>query len=126
MRLLLDTHALLWWWQGNARLSKAAQAAIAANDVWVSPASAWEIATKVRLGRLPQAQRLSDTFEAGLKEQGFRQLAITIPHAILAGRLPGEHGDPFDRMLAAQSLIDEIPVVTKDEAIRSFGVSTIW
>jgi PIN domain nuclease of toxin-antitoxin system len=128
MRLLLDTHALLWWWQGNPRLSLAAREAIGdpRTEVLVSAVSAWEIATKVRVGKLLEATRLSDRFEEGLKDQGFHPLSITLEHALRAGRLAGAHRDPFDRILAAQSFCEDLPIITNDEKIKNFGVQTIW
>jgi PIN domain nuclease of toxin-antitoxin system len=128
MRLLLDTHALLWWWLDDPRLSRRASEAIDAQDadVYVSAATAWEIATKVRLGKLPAARRLADEFEAGLAEQGFRQLPITVAHGRRAGSLPGRHGDPFDRILAAQSFVEELPIVSNDDEIRRLGVDVLW
>jgi PIN domain nuclease of toxin-antitoxin system len=128
MRLLLDTHALLWWWFDDPRLSRRAREAIAAEDseVWVSAASAWEVATKVRAGELEHARGLSERFEPGLAAEGFRQLAITVAHALRAGSLPGRHRDPFDRILTAQSLIEELPIVSNDDAVRQFGIETFW
>ena len=128
MRLLLDTHALLWWWQGNSRLSQVARRAIAGKDaeVHVSAATAWELATKVRLGKLPEARRLTERFEEGLMEQGFLMLPISVAHGHRAGWLKGSHKDPFDRMLAAQALIEDCAVVTNDEKIARFDVRTIW
>lgn len=128
MRLLLDTHALLWWWLDDPRLSRRASEAISAADadVHVSAATAWEIATKVRIGKLPAARRLAEQFEKGLAEQGFRQLAITVEHGSCAGSLKGDHRDPFDRILAAQSIIEELAVVSADARIGHFGVKMLW
>lgn len=128
MRLLLDTHALLWWWLDDPRLSRRASEAIGAEDadVHVSAATAWEIATKVRIGKLPAARRLAERFEVGLAEQGFRQLAITVAHGRRAGSLAGDHRDPFDRILAAQSMIEGLLVVSADARIRRLGARTLW
>jgi PIN domain nuclease of toxin-antitoxin system len=128
MRLLLDTHALLWWWQGNPRLSRAAREAInaEANVVHVSAATAWELATKVRIGKLPEAERFIQGFQEGLAEQGFQSLPITIEHGQRAGLLEGSHKDPFDRILAAQALIEDCAIVTNDEKIARFGARTVW
>lgn len=128
MRLLLDTHALLWWWQGNPRLSRTARDAIAreAAETYVSAATAWELATKVRIGKLPEARRLAEGFVEGLTEQGIFMMPITVAHGHRAGWLEGPHKDPFDRMLAAQALMEDCAVVTNDEKIARFGVRTIW
>ena len=128
MKLLLDTHALLWWWEGDRRLSLRARDAMSAADaeIYVSAATAWEVATKFRIGKLPLARFSVDEFELSLTEQGFRQLAITVAHGLRAGSLKGPHRDPFDRILAAQSLIEELPIVSNDEAVRQFGVETFW
>ncbi len=128
MRLLLDTHALLWFLQGNERLSNTARVAIEDThaDVFVSAAVAWEIATKVRLGKLPEAVRLAGRFEETLAEQSFHPLAITVAHARRAGMLPGSHRDPFDRILAAQAEAEGMSLVTTDRLFAGFGVPTIW
>lgn len=128
MRLLLDTHALLWWWRGDRQLSPRARDAIAAVDaeIYVSAATAWEIATKVRIGKLAAAKGLVSEFEATLAEQGFRHLPISVAHGLRAGSLPGNHRDPFDRILAAQSMIEDLPIVSRDEEIQQLGVRTFW
>jgi PIN domain nuclease of toxin-antitoxin system len=128
MRLLLDTHALLWWWLDDPRLSRRASEAIGRGhaEVYVSAATAWEIATKVRLGKLPAARRLAEEFEAGLAEEGFHELPITVAHGTRAGLLKGDHGDPFDRMLAAQSMIEGLPVVSADARIGRLGAELLW
>ncbi|HEY7188943.1 MAG TPA: type II toxin-antitoxin system VapC family toxin, partial [Vicinamibacterales bacterium] len=103
MRLLLDTHALIWWLAGDSQLGSAARAAIAdeANEVYVSAASAWEVATKHRLGKLPGAGPLIVDFAREVRQQGFIALPITLEHGQVAGSLVGAHRDPFDRMLMA-------------------------
>ena len=128
MRVLLDTHAYLWWIGGSRRLSRAAKSVIgsAGNEVLVSVASIWEIATKVRLGRLEVAAGVTPTIADEVAAQGFVPLGISLAHAELAGSLPGAHGDPFDRMLIAQSLLEGVPILSADEAFDGFGVSRIW
>ena len=128
MRLLLDTHALLWWLDGDRRLRAQIRRAIGnkANDVFVSSASVWEITTKARLGKLPGAADVALDVPACVRDQGFSPLAITLRHAQLAGTLAGAHRDPFDRMLAAQSLIEAIPVVSADAAFDSLGAARHW
>ena len=128
MDLLLDTHALLWWLDGDLKLAVAARQAIAdpANAVLVSAASAWEIATKVRIGKLPNAVFVAEHFTGILNDQSFRDLAITIAHARRAGALPGEHRDPFDRMLIAQAQIEGLILVSNETLFDRFGVQRLW
>jgi PIN domain nuclease of toxin-antitoxin system len=128
MRLLLDTHAFLWWLDGNRRLPKRTRGLISddANVIMVSAASAWEISTKARLGRLPRAVDVAADLAAIVTAQAFTPLEITIPHAQRAGRLPGEHRDPFDRMLAAQAQIEDLPIVSNDPVFTGFGIERIW
>lgn len=92
----------------------------------VSAASAWEIATKVRLGRLPGAEELTADFRGFVLREGFAELDITLEHAVRAGLLPGPHKDPFDRMLIAQAQAYDLPIITNDRAFRDYGVRCIW
>ena len=128
MRLLLDTHALLWWWTDDARLSSSARTAIAnpRNDVFVSAASAWEIATKHRLGKLHEAADAVTRFDELILADGFTQLPILAAHALRAGCYDVDHRDPFDRILAAQSELECMPLVTVDPAFRLFATETLW
>ncbi len=128
MRLLLDTHALLWWLDGDRRLSRKARAAIAdqANTVVVSAASAWEITTKARLGKLPGAAEVAADVARCVAGQGFSTLDITILHAQRAGRLPGDHRDPFDRMLISQAQLEDLPLVSDDGVFDEYGVARVW
>lgn len=128
MRLLLDTHAFLWWLDGNRRLSDTARRAIedAANDVVVSAVSAWEITTKHRIGKLPRAEAVARDVAGAIASQGFEELAITVTDAERAGRLPGPHRDPFDRILIAQALGHDVAVVSLDRAFDRYGVNRIW
>lgn len=125
---LLDTHALLWWLFDDRRLSKRARAVLreAEHRVLVSSASAWEIATKHRLGRLDTAAPLVQDFSGWVTRAGFNELAIQSEHAVTAGTWSVEHRDPFDRMLAAQSRIEQIALITRDPAFEDFGIDTIW
>lgn len=127
-RLLLDTHTLLWWLSGDRRLSDAARGAIAHEYavVFVSAASAWEIASKVRLGKLDDPHGVMDSLTAHVRAQGFRELAITWEHGRRAGKLPGPHKDPFDRMLIAQAQIDSLAIVSNEEAFAPYGVERVW
>ena len=128
MRLLLDTHALLWWLDGDRRLSPRARRAIgnAANLVLVSAASAWEITTKSRLGKLPGAADVAADVAGCVSAQGFTALDISILHAQRAGHLPGDHRDPFDRMLIAQAQLEDLPVVSDDAVFDGYGVMRFW
>jgi PIN domain nuclease of toxin-antitoxin system len=128
VRLLLDTHVLIWWLAGDAMLSANAQAAIAdpANEVLVSAASAWEIATKYRIGKLPQAAALAADMPSVLTGQGFVELPITVRHAQAAGSLPGPHRDPFDRMLIAQAALADLVLVSNEAVFDRYGVRRLW
>ena len=128
MRLLLDTHALLWWWLDDAALADRARQAIddAANEIFVSAATGWEIAMKVRKGQLAAIRDRIADLEEDIAEDGFHALSVTMAHGLRAGMLPGHHGDPFDRLLAAQALTEDLVLVTRDRAIRDFGCETIW
>ncbi|MCY4574858.1 MAG: type II toxin-antitoxin system VapC family toxin [Gemmatimonadetes bacterium] len=128
MQLLIDTHAFLWWLAGNERLSRAARDAIGNpdNTVLVSAASAWEITTKHRLGKLPGADEVAGNVMATVENHGFQPLAITVSHAERAGRLPGPHKDPFDRMLIAQALAHDLTLVSIESLFDGFGVRRIW
>jgi PIN domain nuclease of toxin-antitoxin system len=128
MKLLLDTHVLLFWLDNSARLSKKVRALIAErdNEVFVSAASAFEIATKFRLGRLPQAAPLISDFTGWMLRAGFSELPIAMRHAHRAGLFAAPHRDPFDRLLAAQSLEDSLPIASTDDALDLFGVQRVW
>jgi PIN domain nuclease of toxin-antitoxin system len=127
MAILLDSHAFVWWLIEQERLSPAAFNAIQREpDTYVSAVVAWELAGKVRLGKWAEAKPLSDRFFEALEENRLRHLPITLEHAHLAGSLPGAHRDPFDRMLAAQAILEAMPLVTADPAFRSFAVETLW
>jgi PIN domain nuclease of toxin-antitoxin system len=95
-------------------------------EIFVSAVSAVELATKVRLGKLPEAAVLTHTLAATLAEQQFLHLPVTLEHGRIAGLLPGAHRDPFDRILAAQSLLEHLPLVTADPALRGFGIEVVW
>ncbi len=128
MRLLLDTHALLWWLAEPERLSPAAHAAIADrnNQVLASAASGWEIATKARLGKLPAASELVDDLPHLLAAQGFELLPITLRHGLHAGGYAMPHRDPFDRLLAAQAELGQLTLVSLDPALKAFPCRLLW
>ena len=128
MRFLLDSHALIWWFAEDTRLSRSARQAISAadNDVFVSAASAWEIVTKHRLGKLKQVELLARQFLSTIRSEGLTDLPISVAHGTLAGNLPGPHKDPFDRMLIAQALIENLVLISNETVFDGFGVSRIW
>jgi PIN domain nuclease of toxin-antitoxin system len=119
VRFLLDTHALLWWLFDDARLSSTARGI-------VSDASAWEISTKHRLGRLDSAAPLLADLPGWLVRAGFRELPISVAHARKAGGWRNDHRDPFDRMLAAQSALEDVPLLSRDPELEAFGVRLVW
>jgi PIN domain nuclease of toxin-antitoxin system len=128
VKLLLDTHALLWWAFGSKELSRRANALLEdrSNTILVSAASAWEIATKFRLGRVPEAKVLVQDMPGWFERAGLTELPMTVAHAQRAGALPSTHRDPFDRMLAAQSLLENVPIIGRDQALADFGVQLVW
>lgn len=128
VKLLLDTHALLWWWADSPHLSAEARHAItsADNEVLVSVASAWEMAIKQRAGKLAGAPTDEADFAAQLSLNDFQTLPITLRHVLRAGSHPAEHRDPFDRLLAAQAEIEGAVLVTRDAAMAGFGVRVLW
>ncbi len=128
MRLLLDTHAFLWWLIDSPRLSDSARQAIAieTNEVLVSAATAWEIATKRRLGKLPGVEPVALDIAGTIASQNFVQLPITVTDAARAGALPGPQRDPFDRMLVAQALSGNLALVSIDSAMDQYGVRRLW
>ena len=128
MRFLLDTHTLLWALTASSSLSTRARRLLedGSNEILVSAVSAWEIATKVRLGKLPTGEELISEFSFYLKQLGVEALPISMEHALRAGRLPGEHRDPFDRMLIAQSQAEDIPILSNDRIFDEYHVQRIW
>lgn len=128
MKVILDTHCFLWWVDDDPHLSSTARATIAEgdNDVFFSAASGWEIATKAQLGklRLPTSPRAF--ISEHLQLNGFHPLAITVSHALHTATLPAFHRDPFDRILIAQSQLEQFAIVTSDPLIKQYEVKTIW
>jgi len=126
--LLLDTHAFLWWYDGNRRMSMPARRAVddESNEVLVSAATAWEITTKHRLGKLPGADPIASDIPGAIAAQGFQELPITVQEAARAGALPGPHRDPFDRMLIAQALSLDLVVISNDAAFDRYPVRRLW
>ncbi len=128
MKVLLDTHTVIWANLTPYKLSRAARDIIAdeENVVFVSAVTAWEIATKVRNGRLPEAEEMEREFLGDMDKAGFTLLPVSVEEGLRAGRLIGDHRDPFDRMLAAQALAMDIPIISVDLKLDTFGVRRIW
>jgi PIN domain nuclease of toxin-antitoxin system len=128
VRVLLDTQTLLWAKISPEKLSRQAAEIIAQplNVVFVSAASSWEIATKVRLGKLPGLERLERDFLEIMDQSGYTLLSIDVANALRAARFTAPHRDPFDRMIAAQALAMDIPVLSKDPRLDGFGVRRLW
>lgn len=123
MLLLLDTHAFLWWNADDAALGPVARSAIADGDniVFVSAATAWEIATKRASGKLAASGDIAEW----MRKNGFDEIAIEVEHAVLAAELPQHHADPFDRLLVAQATIEELTLVTSDPEVAKYDVATL-
>lgn len=129
LSVLLDTHVVLWAFSNPRRLSPAVRTLIENRDtaVLISAATAWEIATKYRLGKLPGAERIVNGYLAHLTTLGARELPVGSAHALAAGLFAVEHRDPFDRMLAAQAIAEGMPLVTSDPVMALFpGLATYW
>jgi PIN domain nuclease of toxin-antitoxin system len=123
VRLLLDTHVFLWWREASDRLGREVQQAVSeAEVVFLSAASAWEIAIKVGLGKLS----IPGPLDAAVEASRFDQLPITFAHASAVTGLAPHHGDPFDRMLIAQALVEQLTIVTHDRRFGPYGVPIIW
>lgn len=125
MRLLLDTHAVLWWLIDDRHLPQPARAAIAdtANEIRVSSCIGYEIAYKQQRGRLPAFR---NDLSSSLRREGFEALPISLDHMLAAGQLPGPHRDPWDRIMIAQALAEGLTVVTVDKVFAEYGVPVIW
>ena len=128
MRLLLDTHAYFWWVLDQPELSRHASEVLAqdSNDIVLSAVVIWELATKSRLGKLPQAQSVLDDVADSVLDAALIRLPVSLDHARLAGSLSSPHKDPFDRMLAAQAILEDLTLVTTDPAFRTLSCRTLW
>lgn len=128
MRILLDTHVLLWAAFQKELLSPRARRLIQSqrNEVLVSAASAWEIATRYRLGKLPFARALVEDFVPNVTSAGYVLLSISVEHALRAAALAADHRDPFDRMLAAQAIDEDMALISNDAKLDLFGVRREW
>lgn len=122
MRLLLDTHVILWWMADDPRLSDELKATLDSEpDVYLSPVSAWEVTIKQALGKLSEPADLPER----IRDSEFREMPIRMAHAVMAGRLPAHHRDPFDRMLVAQARCEDLTLVTRDRDIQRYKVSLL-
>ena len=128
MKLLLDTHAFLWWVEGAPALGRRARAAVADpdNEVFLSIASCWELAIKLSLGKLRLTQSLERFIPEQLTQNGFGLAGLESRHVARVAELPFHHRDPFDRLLIAQALHDDLAVVSADRVFRKYGVPVIW
>ena len=128
MKVLLDTHALLWAYWGDPQLSAAAIRVIfdPANDVLVSPASHWEIAIKMRTGKLTLRETFAEFVRHAVFDNGFAILNIEPRHTALVSQMPFHHKDPFDRLLIAQALVEGVPLVSADAVADAYGISRLW
>ena len=128
MRLLLDTHALIWWFLDDARLSSTINEHLDDPnvEVFVSAATAWEMATKSRSGKLREAAAIVPDLPSLIRRCHFTPLPVSVEHGHRAGLLPGDHKDPFDRMLAAQAIIEDMGLVTVDQALARLGARVVW
>ena len=128
MKVLLDTHTLLWWLFDDPKLSTTARDIIAGadNEILVSAVSAWEISTKHRIGKLPEARDIVDQLPMYIRKARFTELGISVEHGLLAGNLPGPHKDLFDRMLIAQARLHSVPILSVDPVFSDYGVTVVW
>ena len=128
MRLLLDTHAFLWFITGDPKLSTAAERAIrdGGNELWLSLASVWGIAIKVRLDRLPIPEPLDTFIPTQLRTNRIQLLPIEVQHTFEVARLPLHHRDPFDRLLICQARAEGMPIVTVDSAFAAYDIDRVW
>jgi PIN domain nuclease of toxin-antitoxin system len=122
VRLLLDTHVVLWWLTDDATLSDEIKTMLDHEpDVYISPATIWEVTIKQAIGKMPAPADLPEQ----IRDSGFRELPIVARHAMAAGRLPPHHRDPFDRMLVAQAQVEELTLVTRDPEIQKYDVPVL-
>jgi PIN domain nuclease of toxin-antitoxin system len=128
VRLLLDTHAFLWWLTDDEQLSPRAKRVIrdGNNQVFFSVASAWEIAIKAKLGRVTLPEDPERFIPDQLEVNAFEVLPVRLPHALRVASLPGVHADPFDRLLVAQALVEDLTVVSKDRRLGRYPVRVLW
>ena len=128
MKLLLDTHAFLWWVGGTPALGRRARAEVANpdNEVFLSIASCWELAVKLSLGKIRLTQSLERFIPEQLTQNGFALAGVEFRHVVRVADLPFHHRDPFDRLLVAQALHDDLAIVSADRVLRKYGVTVVW
>lgn len=127
MKVLLDTHALIWWFEGSPKLSKRASSVLGSpsNAIFISAVVGWELAIKVQVGKFHTPSLVQD-LDGIIQREGFAELGISLEHAVRAGLLPMHHRDPFDRLLVAQAQALNVPIVTADAAFDHYGVQRLW
>ncbi|MBI2912117.1 MAG: type II toxin-antitoxin system VapC family toxin [Chloroflexi bacterium] len=128
MRCLLDTHAFLWWIADDPRLTERVRAILrdAEQEIFFSAASAWEIAIKTRLGHLDFDEDVAEFIPRQLLANGFSPLPVQVRHALRVHSLPLVHRDPFDRLLVAQALLEDLPILTADPIVAQYPVDVLW
>jgi PIN domain nuclease of toxin-antitoxin system len=128
IKYLLDTHVIIWWLLDDPQLSKKAKNTISktTNPIIISSVSAWEISIKHQLGKLPELSHIFEKFSSYIQNEHFEILPITLEHALLAGKLPDHHKDPFDRMLLAQAKIEHLTIVSTDTIFAKYKAPTLW
>ena len=128
VKLLFDTHTFVWWLLADGQLTRTARTALddPANRLYVSAVVGWEIATKHRIGKLPEGARVLGRLKELMPRLAIDPLPITLEHGVTAGSFQSTHRDPFDRMIAAQAQIENMAIVTGDRAFREFPVETLW
>ena len=128
MKALFDTHALSWWLEDDYRLGERVSAFVKdpKNTLLVSAVTAFEMATKFRIGKWPEIGPLVEFFDQAIRDEGFDFLHVTAQHSLLAGGFKAAHRDPFDRLLAAQAIIEKCPIISGDPAMKILGADVIW
>ena len=128
MRLLIDTHTFLWFVTNDPLLSAAALALLVdpSNEILISPASFWEVAIKVSIGKYPLAVPFDQFFTQGIDGNDISILPLEVRHAAVLSSLPMHHKDPFDRMIVAQAMVEQVPIVSIDVALDAYGITRIW
>jgi PIN domain nuclease of toxin-antitoxin system len=126
--LLLDTHALIWWLTGDLQLSRNAKTEIERRrtECFVSPISAYEIGIKVQSGKMEFARNIWNNLQSIVESNGFQNLFVTMEHSLLAPTLPTSHRDPFDRLLAAQAIVERMDIITIDARLKDLGARVVW
>jgi len=128
VRLLLDTHTFIWWMTNDRALPASAREMIGRedNDIFLSAATAWEMAIKHKIGKLPIVAGFIADVPGAMEAEGFIELPVSVVHGQLAGALDGHHKDPFDRMLIAQALCEDLTLVSNETRFDAYGVTTLW